>query len=150
MPWPDRAANLSGWARLRGGTGEATIGGMADAMTQAVVQDLLGRVQALEAALREAQGRIVALEGRLASGEGQRPPVAQGAPGKAVAAPSAPKGAKGKAGATVTPLEAHRAEERQRILDALEATGWNRLEAAKRLGLARRTFHRRLKEYAIQ
>ncbi len=44
---------------------------------------------------------------------------------------------------------AFRAEERRRILEALEATGWNRVRAAQRLEMPRRTFYRRLKEYGI-
>ncbi len=45
--------------------------------------------------------------------------------------------------------EARRAEERRRILEALEAHGWNRSRAAAALGMPRRTFYRRLKEYGI-
>jgi transcriptional regulator with GAF, ATPase, and Fis domain len=39
--------------------------------------------------------------------------------------------------------------ERARILQALEACNWNRLHAAQRVGLPRRTFYRRLKEFGI-
>jgi len=39
--------------------------------------------------------------------------------------------------------------EKQRILEALESHAWNRVRAAKALGMARRTFYRRLKEYGI-
>lgn len=42
-----------------------------------------------------------------------------------------------------------RQEERERILEALTQCSWNRLQAAKRLGMPRRTFYRRLKEYEI-
>ncbi len=45
--------------------------------------------------------------------------------------------------------EARRAEERRRILEALESHGWNRSRAAEALGMPRRTFYRRLKEYGI-
>ena len=44
---------------------------------------------------------------------------------------------------------AHRERERLSILDALDACGWNRLRAAKSLGIPRRTFYRRLYEYSI-
>ncbi|HRI68143.1 MAG TPA: sigma-54-dependent Fis family transcriptional regulator, partial [Polyangium sp.] len=47
-------------------------------------------------------------------------------------------------------LEAHKADERERILSALQAASWNRVKAAKLVGLPRRTFYRRLKEYGIQ
>jgi serine/threonine-protein kinase PknK len=39
--------------------------------------------------------------------------------------------------------------ERHAILEALEATGWNRQAAAVRLGIPRRTFYRRLEAYGI-
>ncbi len=50
----------------------------------------------------------------------------------------------------VASLEAHKADERERILAALQAASWNRVKAAKMVGLPRRTFYRRLKEYGIQ
>jgi DNA-binding NtrC family response regulator len=40
-------------------------------------------------------------------------------------------------------------EEKRHILRALGACNWNRVQAAKQLGLPRRTFYRRLKEYGI-
>jgi DNA-binding NtrC family response regulator len=43
----------------------------------------------------------------------------------------------------------YRSDEKRRILEALEAAGWNRVRAAKALGIPRRTFYRRLKEYEI-
>jgi DNA-binding NtrC family response regulator/tetratricopeptide (TPR) repeat protein len=49
-----------------------------------------------------------------------------------------------------TSLDAHRATERERILDALGRCNWNRVKAAQIVGLPRRTFYRRLKEYGIQ
>jgi len=49
-----------------------------------------------------------------------------------------------------TSFAAHKQTERERILQALERAGWNRLQAAKICGIPRRTFYRRLKEYGIQ
>ena len=49
-----------------------------------------------------------------------------------------------------TSLDAHRAGERERILEALAQCNWNRVKAAQVVGLPRRTFYRRLKEYGIQ
>jgi DNA-binding NtrC family response regulator len=49
-----------------------------------------------------------------------------------------------------TSLDAHKAGERERILEALAACNWNRVKAAQIVGLPRRTFYRRLKEYGIQ
>jgi serine/threonine-protein kinase PknK len=46
-------------------------------------------------------------------------------------------------------LEEWKTQERRKILEALEATSWNRVRAAKHLGMPRRTFYRRLKEYDI-
>lgn len=40
--------------------------------------------------------------------------------------------------------------ERQRILAALNAHDWNRAQAARSLGMARRTFYRRLKQHRIE
>jgi DNA-binding NtrC family response regulator len=40
--------------------------------------------------------------------------------------------------------------ERDRILTALNVHGWNRAKAARALGMARRTFYRRLKEHGIE
>lgn len=47
-------------------------------------------------------------------------------------------------------LDEHKGDERERILRALRASGWNRLRAAEIVGIPRRTFYRRLKEYGIQ
>ncbi len=47
-------------------------------------------------------------------------------------------------------LEAFKRNERAQILEALAATGWNRQGAAKRLGIPRRTFYRRLTEYGLK
>jgi DNA-binding NtrC family response regulator len=49
-----------------------------------------------------------------------------------------------------TSLDEHRAGERERILQALSSCNWNRVKAAQLVGLPRRTFYRRLKEYGIQ
>ena len=46
-------------------------------------------------------------------------------------------------------VEEFRELEKRRILEALEATGWNRARAAQSLGMARRTFYRRLQDYSI-
>jgi transcriptional regulator with GAF, ATPase, and Fis domain/predicted Ser/Thr protein kinase len=47
-------------------------------------------------------------------------------------------------------LSRHRRDERERILQALQACNWNRVQAAKVSGIPRRTFYRRLREYGIQ
>jgi DNA-binding NtrC family response regulator len=42
-----------------------------------------------------------------------------------------------------------RMQERRKIIEALEAAGWNRSHACERIGMPRRTFYRRLREYGI-
>src|SRR5262249_23767861 len=49
-----------------------------------------------------------------------------------------------------TSLDAHRGAEKERMIAALASCNWNRVKAAKLVGLPRRTFYRRLKEYGIQ
>ncbi len=46
-------------------------------------------------------------------------------------------------------VDAHKSAEKRRILEALEASGWNRVRAAVKLGIPRRTFYRRLREHGI-
>jgi len=46
-------------------------------------------------------------------------------------------------------IEEYKDLEKRRILEALETSAWNRVRAAKVLGMARRTFYRRLREYEI-
>jgi transcriptional regulator with GAF, ATPase, and Fis domain len=45
--------------------------------------------------------------------------------------------------------EEYKDTERERILGALTSCNWNRVQAAKMIGIPRRTFYRRLKEYGI-
>lgn len=47
-------------------------------------------------------------------------------------------------------LSEHQRQERTRMAEALESAGWNRVRAAQLLGMPRRTFYRRLKEYGLQ
>jgi serine/threonine-protein kinase PknK len=42
-----------------------------------------------------------------------------------------------------------RSSEKERILEALGRANWNRMQAAKLVGIPRRTFYRRLREYGI-
>jgi transcriptional regulator with GAF, ATPase, and Fis domain len=50
---------------------------------------------------------------------------------------------------TVRSAGEHREAEKDRILAALTETNWNRVKAAEVVGMPRRTFYRRLKEYGI-
>ncbi len=62
----------------------------------------------------------------------------------------APGSAPSSSDAVSTSLDAHKKGERERILQALSASNWNRVKAAELIGMPRRTFYRRLKDYGIQ
>jgi DNA-binding NtrC family response regulator len=47
-------------------------------------------------------------------------------------------------------ISAHFRDEKARIADALSACNWNRVKAAQLLGIPRRTFYRRLRQYKLQ
>jgi len=47
-------------------------------------------------------------------------------------------------------LSSHLKDEKARIAEALAACNWNRVRAAEMLGMPRRTFYRRLKQYQLQ
>jgi len=72
------------------------------------------------------------------------PPRLERALSDAVAVP-----ARGPAVAPPSSIDEFKDTEKARILEALEQHAWNRVRAAKELGMARRTFYRRLKEYDI-
>jgi DNA-binding NtrC family response regulator len=70
--------------------------------------------------------------------------------------PMAPDGGPRRATATSNPAttkarsqEEHKEDEKERILSALARCNWNRVQAAKMVGIPRRTFYRRLKDYGI-
>ncbi len=68
---------------------------------------------------------------------------------------SAPSDARSRTAASAAPAgrtgtkNEHRTAERERIVSALTASNWNRVQAAKLIGLPRRTFYRRLKEFGL-
>ncbi len=64
--------------------------------------------------------------------------------------PGSPPASGGGASRMATSLDAHKAGERERILQALAAANWNRVRAAELVNMPRRTFYRRLREYGIQ
>jgi DNA-binding NtrC family response regulator len=47
-------------------------------------------------------------------------------------------------------ISAHFRDEKARIAEALSACNWNRVKAAQLLGIPRRTFYRRLRQYKLQ
>lgn len=93
-------------------------------------------VAALQQQIATLQQQLVALEARLRALETERR-----APMPAASAPTAGPPAS---------FSEHRERERLEIVAGLEATGWNRIETAKRLGIPRRTLYRRMEEYGIQ
>ncbi len=58
-------------------------------------------------------------------------------------------GVRGASNGRAATKQEFKASERDRILSALTACNWNRVRAAKMIGLPRRTFYRRLKEFGI-
>jgi len=56
----------------------------------------------------------------------------------------------GVAPSSATSVQSREEREKDEIIQALEANAWNRAQAAKALGIPRRTFYRRLKKYDIQ
>jgi DNA-binding NtrC family response regulator len=68
---------------------------------------------------------------------------------------STPSDARSRTAASAAPAggagtkNEHRTAERERIVSALTASNWNRVQAAKLIGLPRRTFYRRLKEFGL-
>ncbi|MCA9583785.1 MAG: sigma 54-interacting transcriptional regulator [Myxococcales bacterium] len=63
--------------------------------------------------------------------------------------PSVPPEARQPASARPRTEKEHRGAEKEQILEALEKSAWNRVQAAKLIGMPRRTFYRRLKDYGI-
>jgi DNA-binding NtrC family response regulator len=107
-----------------------------------------GNVRQLEHVLLSAwlmsEGSEIAAEDLELPAMGPRPP-AEGAKVEPRAGRARPSAAPSHAGTTAE----HKESERERILSALTACHWNRVQAAKMIGLPRRTFYRRLKEFGI-
>lgn len=74
---------------------------------------------------------------------GSSRPIAPEAPGALAAS------ARATAASRARTQEEHKGGEKEKILAALGKCNWNRVQAAKLIGIPRRTFYRRLKEYGI-
>ncbi|MCB9591788.1 MAG: sigma-54-dependent Fis family transcriptional regulator [Sandaracinaceae bacterium] len=119
-----------------------------EAVTRLVAHPLPGNVRQLEHLLLNAwvmaEGDVIDADDLALGDDGAPLPVPPRLErALSQAAPSA---------AGVTPpgsIDEFKDTEKLRILEALEAHAWNRVRAAKELGMARRTFYRRLKEYGI-
>jgi len=64
--------------------------------------------------------------------------------------PSSKKGVPSSRARKSQDIKERPASEKDRIVGALKACNWNRVKAAQLMGLPRRTFYRRLKQYGIQ
>jgi serine/threonine-protein kinase PknK len=80
--------------------------------------------------------------------ERSRPPAAE--PEDSEEVPSTPSGSGEARPAARQTLSSHLNDEKARIAEALAACNWNRVRAAEMLGMPRRTFYRRLKQYQLQ
>lgn len=119
-----------------------------DAIQRLVAHPLPGNVRQLEHLLLNAwvmaDGDLIEAEDLALTDDGW---TAEAAPTERTTRPSAlPRDGSGAPPASV---EEFKEQEKRRILEALEASSWNRVRAAKVLGMARRTFYRRLREYEI-
>lgn len=95
-------------------------------------------VVALQQQIATLQQQFVTMDGRLRALELER---------ATEAASHAASTAQAHPATTITE---HRARDREEILRALDQTSWNRMEAARILGMPRRTFYRRMEEYGLQ
>jgi len=119
-----------------------------DALAVLSSHALPGNVRQLEhvlmsASILSAGSTITAADLSVLTG-GEPPPMLMGA-----SEPEEMPGASTPATPPPANLEEWKAHERRKILESLEAAGWNRVKAASRLGMPRRTFYRRLREYGI-
>jgi serine/threonine-protein kinase PknK len=125
--------------------GEAKKAISRDALQRFATHPLPGNVRQLENVLLNAwvlsEGETIEAEDvDLPGTAGTRPPAAD-------PVRSAPPRVEPAKRAT---LSEHQRQERTRMAEALEESGWNRVRAAQILGMPRRTFYRRLKEYGLQ
>jgi len=115
-----------------------------DALQRFLVHPLPGNVRQLENVLLNAwvlaDGEVIEAGDVDLPGATGRPPAVD----LARSAPPRPEPAKRVS------LSEHQRQERTRMAEALEVSGWNRVRAAQILGMPRRTFYRRLKEYGLQ
>ena len=127
----------------------------ADALSYLQKQDWPGNIRQLEHVLLAAW--IFAESGELSESELRRAsagalsetePEISGVPGRS----SPPQLGEGSdiSMKTAASHSQHRRHEREAIIAALQAAQWNRAEAARIIGMPRRTFYRRLRDYGIQ
>jgi DNA-binding NtrC family response regulator len=137
--------------------GKAISGFGSEALDAMMAYDWPGNVRELRAAVERA---VVLCRSDSLSLRDLPPDVRQPSPGQpAVNAPASPgtgspptsptPGSAGTPTGPSTPLTVQEAE-RQLIIQALRETGGNRTEAARKVGLSRRTLHRKLHEYQLE
>ncbi len=114
-----------------------------DALRKLVAYDWPGNVRQLENALLNAW--LMSEESEITALDLAIPDARAGAISETVARGSA----EGKKSTRPQTESQFRSTERDKILNALTSCNWNRAQAAKLVGLPRRTFYRRLKDYGI-
>lgn len=119
------------------------------AMARLLAHPFPGNVRQLENVLLNAW--VMSEDGQIDEGDVELPRSGPSAPpGEARASSSRTgRGSEHKKQRKGT-LSEHQRQERSMIVEALERTGWNRARAAEVVGMPRRTFYRRLKDYGIQ
>ena len=125
--------------RFRKETGKAITGVTPDAMNALLDYAWPGNIRELENAIEHAFVRCTGTEIALA----HLPPEVRDAPRQRQAGGESPV-----RGPETAPGQSE-SSERERIIQALNEAGWNRAEAARRLGLSRVTLWRKIREYGI-
>lgn len=130
--------------RFRKQTGKPITEVTADAMSALLDYGWPGNVRELENAIEHAFVRCTGTEIGLA----HLPREVRGAPRRPQAGVESHVRAREAAPGRTAPSPAE-SSERERIVRALNESGWNRAEAARRLGLSRVTLWRKIREYGI-
>jgi transcriptional regulator with GAF, ATPase, and Fis domain len=106
-----------------------------------------GNVRELENTIERA---VVIAQGRVISLHDLPPEIQTGKPRPTAAADANPMAYAGRPNNAVSlARQARHSRERAEIMRALDETGWNRTEAARRLGLARSTLLSRMKKFGL-
>ncbi|HEY4016516.1 MAG TPA: sigma 54-interacting transcriptional regulator [Polyangiaceae bacterium] len=106
-----------------------------------------GNVRQLEHVLLNAW--LMSDDAEIAADDFELPAGASLAPPRSSERGKAPSSRRSAPRGRSTTKSEHKSAERERILSALAASNWNRAKAAKMIGVPRRTFYRRLKEFGI-
>ncbi|MCC7375656.1 MAG: sigma-54-dependent Fis family transcriptional regulator [Verrucomicrobiales bacterium] len=138
--------------------GKSVAGFSPEAMDALQSHDWPGNVRELRAKVERAvilcRGDLISLRDlptdlrRTGAGSGGVPATSSGSMSNSSS--TAGSGVSGGGNAAVSGTATVQEAERQLIIQALRETGGNRTEAARRIGLSRRTLHRKLHEYQLE